>query len=71
MVSDADQNQETWQGVPGVETDDLGFTSDILNDVQAQYCIDTDRIFATGKSQGGGFVGVLACDEDLSKRIGK
>ncbi|CAN8100561.1 unnamed protein product [Discula destructiva] len=60
---------ETWQGVPGVETDDLGFTADILDDLESQYCIDQNRLFATGKSQGGGFVGVLACDEHLSKRI--
>lgn len=71
LDSHADFEQEMWQGAPGIETDDLGFTSDILDDVQAQYCIDSDRIFATGKSQGGGFVGVLACDEDLSKRIGE
>ncbi|KAJ4421063.1 hypothetical protein N0V82_003967 [Gnomoniopsis sp. IMI 355080] len=38
---------ERWQGVPGVETDDLGFTTDILDDLEEQYCIDTDRIFAT------------------------
>ncbi|KUI64826.1 Feruloyl esterase B [Cytospora mali] len=60
---------ETWQGVPGVTTDDIGFTSSILDELEARYCIDTDRIFATGKSQGGGFVGVLACDEALSRRI--
>lgn len=58
-----------WEGVPDVTTDDIGFTSNILDDLEAQYCIDTNRIYATGKSQGGGFVGVLACDEDMSKRI--
>ncbi|KAJ0116507.1 hypothetical protein J7T55_007487 [Diaporthe amygdali] len=60
---------ETWEGVPDVDTDDVGFTGDILDELEAQYCIDTDRIYATGKSQGGGFVGVLACDEDMSQRI--
>ncbi|ROV98912.1 hypothetical protein VSDG_03787 [Cytospora chrysosperma] len=60
---------ETWEGVPDVTTDDIGFTSSILDDLEAQYCIDTDRIYATGKSQGGGFVGVLACDEEMSTRI--
>lgn len=33
------------------------------------YCIDTGRITATGKSDGGGFVNVLACDATLSQRI--
>lgn len=52
-----------------MKTDDVGFTSSILDEVEARYCIDTDRIYATGKSQGGGFVGVLACDEEMSTRI--
>lgn len=50
-------------------TDDTGFTAKILDELESQYCVDTNRIFATGKSQGGGFVGVLACNETLSKRI--
>lgn len=32
-------------------------------------CIDTNRVFATGKSMGAGFVGKLACDAMLSARI--
>lgn len=59
----------TWQGTPNVETDDVGFTGAILDQLQSQYCIDRNRIFATGKSQGGGFVGVLACDPGMSTRI--
>lgn len=55
--------------MPGVETDDVGFTSQLLDAVEAQYCVDTRRVYATGKSQGGGFVGVLACDAALSTRI--
>lgn len=51
--------------------DDIGFTSKILDSLQSQYCIDLDRIFATGKSDGAGFDGVLACDENMSKRIGE
>lgn len=37
--------------------------------LEGQYCIDTNRIFATGKSQGGGLVNQLACDATLSRRI--
>lgn len=59
----------TWQGTPNVTTDDLAFTSAILDELEEQYCIDVNRIYATGKSQGGGFVGVLACDSDMSTRI--
>lgn len=61
--------QDVWQGVPDVEVNDVQFTTDILNHLEATYCIDTSRIFATGKSDGGGFCNVLACDADLSKRI--
>lgn len=67
----AERLQERWEGFPGATTDDIGFTMDILDDIESQYCIDTNRVYATGKSDGAGFVGVLACDEDLSARIGK
>jgi poly(3-hydroxybutyrate) depolymerase len=33
------------------------------------YCIDKARIWASGKSDGGGFNGLLACDTLLSQRI--
>ncbi|KAK5994242.1 Feruloyl esterase B [Cladobotryum mycophilum] len=61
--------KDTWQGVPDVTANDIQFTTDILDYVQSQYCIDTTRIFATGKSDGGGFCNVLACDPTLSSRI--
>lgn len=54
-----------------MSTDDIGFSAAILDDIESRYCVDTNRIYATGKSQGGGFVGVLACDDSLSKRVGK
>lgn len=59
----------TWQGTPNVTTDDVAFTSAILDQLEGEYCIDTNRIYATGKSQGGGFVGVLMCDPGMSKRV--
>lgn len=37
--------------------------------MKSNYNIDTSRIYATGKSDGGGFVNVLACDAGLSTRI--
>lgn len=42
--------------------DDVGFVRDLLTDVQATLCVDTGRVYATGFSNGGGFVAVLACD---------
>lgn len=37
--------------------------------MQSHYCIDGSRIFATGKSDGGGFSNVLACDAGMSLRF--
>ncbi|KAK8009866.1 hypothetical protein PG990_008831 [Apiospora arundinis] len=53
-----------WQVAPGAEhTDDLGFTADVLDALEAKLCVDKRRVYATGKSQGGGFTGqTLACD---------
>jgi len=60
---------DLWQGVPNVTIDDVQFTNDILNQVENIYCINHSRITATGKSDGGGFVNVLACDAGISNRF--
>ncbi|KAH6660931.1 Alpha/Beta hydrolase protein [Truncatella angustata] len=59
----------TWEGAPGNESDDFGFTTAVLDALESSLCIDVSRIYATGKSQGGGFVGRLACHTTLSTRI--
>jgi poly(3-hydroxybutyrate) depolymerase len=38
-------------------------------DVENRYHIDSSRIWTTGKSDGGGFCNVLACDPILSTRF--
>ncbi|KAI0196759.1 family 1 carbohydrate esterase [Xylaria flabelliformis] len=43
---------------------DKVFTTDLVNHIKDQYCIDTARVYATGHSNGGGFVGTLACSPD-------
>ncbi|KAL2131919.1 hypothetical protein VTI74DRAFT_4446 [Chaetomium olivicolor] len=61
---------DTWEGVPGVKSNDVGFTGDILADLNSKMCLENSRIFATGKSDGGGFVGnVLACHPVLSRQV--
>lgn len=54
-----------WQGptyaIPGV--DDLQFTTDLIAHLQNSYCIDTTRLYASGKSNGAGFVDLLACSD--------
>ncbi|KAJ7150085.1 carbohydrate esterase family 1 protein [Mycena crocata] len=41
--------------------EDLTFVSDLLNEIRANYCVDNSRIYATGISNGGGFVNTIAC----------
>lgn len=47
----------------------MGYTVDILDELSDKLCIDESRIYMTGKSNGGGFVGLAACDQQLSSRI--
>jgi polyhydroxybutyrate depolymerase len=54
--------ESAWTGAPySAAADDVLFTSDLLTRLQRTLCVDPARIFAAGKSNGGGFVGVLAC----------
>lgn len=60
--------ESAWQGAPySAAVDDVLFTSDLLNELQRDFCVDAERIYAAGKSNGGGFTGVLACR--MSERI--
>jgi polyhydroxybutyrate depolymerase len=47
--------------------DDVLFVSNLLTELQRQFCVDPQRIFATGFSNGGGMTGLLACR--LASRI--
>ena len=49
------------------ERDDLQFVRDLLDEVVAHFCIDSDRVYSTGMSNGGGFSSRLACE--LADRI--
>lgn len=42
--------------------DDVQYTIDLLDLLESTWCIDPDRIWVTGHSNGGGMVGVLACE---------
>jgi poly(3-hydroxybutyrate) depolymerase len=62
--------QNEWQGDPSSSgVDDLGFVSDMITHFQERYCIDPTRIYAAGKSNGGGLTNLLACDPSLSTQI--
>ncbi|KAH8651885.1 putative ferulic acid esterase [Tricladium varicosporioides] len=61
---------KSWEGAPyAVEgVDDVAFVEDMINHFEDRYCVDSTRIWAAGKSNGGGFTGTLACSS-LSPRI--
>jgi poly(3-hydroxybutyrate) depolymerase len=60
-----------WQGDPdsSPSVNDIDFTLDIINSLQSTYCISPRNIYAAGKSNGGGFVNLLACDPKASSII--
>ena len=47
--------------------DDIGFVNDLLDMLEADLCVDTRRVFATGMSNGGFFSQRLGCE--LADRI--
>jgi poly(3-hydroxybutyrate) depolymerase len=55
--------RKAWQGAPyeAPGVDDVAFTADLLAAIEADHCIDTTRVYATGKSNGGGLAALLAC----------
>lgn len=58
--------EEHWQSAPyaikGVN--DLQFTTDLVAYLRTEYCIDSNHIYASGKSNGAGFVDFLACSDN-------
>lgn len=51
-----------WQGAPYASgADDVAFVSDLLDDLEASFCVDPAHIGAAGISNGGGFVSLLSC----------
>ena len=53
----------SWNGA----TDDVKFTSDLIDQLESELCIDPKRVYASGFSNGGMMSHRLACD--LSDRI--
>ena len=50
--------------------DDVQFTLDVLDYVRGRFCVDEQRVYASGKSNGGGLsLNVLACDARASWRF--
>ncbi|HEY4419419.1 MAG TPA: PHB depolymerase family esterase [Pseudonocardia sp.] len=63
VVGTGDGDRQAWQGAPyaAAGVDDVAFTGDLLDSLEKTLCVDQRRVYATGKSNGAGFTGVLAC----------
>jgi poly(3-hydroxybutyrate) depolymerase len=67
-----DSKNGYWLSHPNAETsrpNDLDFTNDLLDHMEDKLCIDTSRIYSAGKSNGGGFTGVIACNATVGSRF--
>lgn len=54
---------QQWQGDPVATTNDILFTLDLLTYINNNYCINTEAVYSTGKSNGAGFsLNILSCD---------
>lgn len=58
-----DQNLPFWASIGPLDfgIDDALFVSNLLTQLQDNFCVDAQRIYATGFSNGGGMSGFLAC----------
>lgn len=57
----------TWNTAAGPDNPDIQFVRDLIEELASRCNIDSNRIYASGHSNGGGMVNRLACD--LSDRI--
>ena len=57
------QGFTAWQGAPySLEGDyDIQFVRDMLDELPANYCVDSTKTFGVGMSNGGGFVALAGC----------
>ncbi|MFB9909684.1 alpha/beta hydrolase family esterase [Allokutzneria oryzae] len=64
VVGTGEGNRQAWQGAPYAApgVDDVAFTRDLLDALETSLCVDPRRVYATGKSNGGGFAALLACE---------
>lgn len=51
------------------QADDTAFAAALLTELETQLCIDTDRVFAMGASNGGMFVWGLGQDPGIAPRL--
>jgi poly(3-hydroxybutyrate) depolymerase len=63
--------ERAWEGAPYAKpgVDDIAFTRRIIDELNANLCVDDKRIYAAGKSNGGGFTNLLACTPSTASLI--
>lgn len=63
--------QGFWEGPSYADPkiSDKKFTSALITQLRADFCVDDTRIYAAGKSNGGGFTGTLACSAEAGKNF--
>ena len=57
-------SQNSWELIDAQDPtrDDVAFAVDLFDALEAQWCVDGDRIFSTGMSNGGFFTARLVCE---------
>lgn len=60
-----------WQGDPAATGyNDVGFVLELIGSLEDEFCIDSNRIYSSGFSNGAGFsLNQLACDATASTKI--
>ncbi|KAF5392301.1 hypothetical protein D9757_001384 [Collybiopsis confluens] len=68
---DGENLEYSWQGAPYAAdgVNDVDFTRQILDELTGHLSVDAQRIYATGKSNGGGFTNLLACTTSINTRF--
>jgi poly(3-hydroxybutyrate) depolymerase len=63
--------QTAWQGAPysASGVDDIAFVNTMISTLERTFCVDSSRIYATGKSNGAGFVNLLACTPSIADKF--
>lgn len=62
-----EQTGPGWQMRAGPDNRDLAFTRAMLDEIERDYCVDLDRVFSTGFSNGAFFSSLLGCE--MSERF--
>jgi len=62
-VPSVGDSRNSWQLAPSFgERDDLAFANELLDHLISDWCVDADRIYSTGISNGGFFTARLVCE---------